>query len=76
MMKKAEKPPMPVWYDTLTQLLSDNGMKSADLKEALGNPAMVTVKAIQKYIDSTEAHWRVALEALVLSAKGLPEEAA
>ena len=59
----------PEWADVLVGILNDEGMKSADLAGALG-VQRVTFKAIQQYIDGTGAHPRIALEGLVLSAKG------
>lgn len=65
----ATKQEKPEWADVLVEILNDEGMKSADLATALG-VQRVTFKEIQKYIDSTGAHPRIALEGLVLSAKG------
>ena len=65
----AVKQEKPEWADVLVEILNDAGMRSADLAGALG-VQRVTFKEIQKYIDGTGAHPRIALEGLVLSAKG------
>lgn len=69
-----ETTPEPVltgWQHALKELLDKNGMTSADLAEALG--AKPTAANFQKYIDDQQVHYQIALEALVLSAKGQKE---
>ncbi len=54
----------PEWKAQLAEILSEEGLKSADLAPALG-VERVTVKAIQAYIDESEYPPRLALELLV-----------
>lgn len=71
-----ENTPEPVltgWQHALKTLLEEHGMKAADLTEALG--AKPNVANLQKYIDDQQVHYQIALEALVLSAKGQKETA-
>lgn len=69
---EATEKPKPEWWTPLTAMLAEYELKSADLAKPLG-VSKVTSAAIQKYIDDSGAHWRLALEGLCLSAKNKEE---
>jgi|GEM_PF-6538200 len=69
---EATEKPKPEWWTPLTAMLAEYELKSADLARPLG-VSKVTSAAIQKYIDDSGAHWRLALEGLCLSAKNKEE---